>query len=751
VKDWRGLLRSRRVGVLAILALGVLFVGLLASGVLSSATGGTSNAIVTEIPTVATSQEPGAEPQGGQSSFGRGDWGTYGGTFDEIRHSPLTQVAKQNVSQLGRVFSVDFRKIDPSIPKGQQSFPIVLNGTIFVTTGDDHVFAVDGGSGKVLWQYKPSDTGIFKNYGVNTNRGLAYCDGKLFMLTLDMRIVSLDPRTGALIKQVAISDAVPGAKVEYGYSETQAPICFRNHLIFGASGSDYGVRGFLMAYNPDLTPAWSSPYWIVPPDGQEWRSHTRAAGGGTNWNPVAIDPTTDTVYFTTSNPSPIFAPLLRPGPDPRTDSLIAVNLADGRQRWWEQQIAGDQWGYSTSQPPLVYTVRIGGVARRVVSVGTKEGTWFMYDARTGKPIYQRVKLLNHVEHAALVPGKPVTVYPSSLGGLNYSPSSFDPGTGYVINNQAETSSVLAEKLLVGEAERNKVRGDVDNGLSNGAFGTVPPGWRDYGSVSAVNAAKGVVAWKFVTQEPGRGGVTTTASGLGFAGGGDGVLRAFDDSTGNVLWSFQTGYQIASGPSIYLDHGKEYVAVTVGGTPTSSYGGTASQLQVFAIGGSATQSAAPPLRPPNESPGVLNAPTQYLSLGGQPHTLEVQVVAVPGANGVTTLDGSKAGQTELQLPAGWTVNVTVANQDPSHAGHVAVVPIGGSPNASQSAAFSGADSGRIAPNGVAYFHFDTSKQGDYAIASAGGQWIRLRIGASTSAPQLRYQGQSYAVDVTATHG
>jgi PQQ-dependent dehydrogenase (methanol/ethanol family) len=748
VRDgWRSW-RSKRLAVWAVLGVGVLLVAVLASGLLSRATGGSSNQVVTAIPTVSTTGEP-SQPGTPGSAFGKGDWGTYGGSFDEIRHSPLTEIGKQNVSTLGRVFTVDFRKIDPSIPKGQQSFPIVINGTIFVTTADDHVFAVDGGSGKVLWQYKPDATGIFHNYGVNANRGLAYCAGRLFLLTLDMRVISIDPRTGKLVKQVAISDAVPDAKVEYGYSETQAPICYGNRLIFGASGSDFGVRGFIMAYTPDLEPAWSSPYWIIPPDGKEWRKVTRAAGGGTNWNPAAIDPRTGTVYLTTSNPSPIFAPLLRPGPDPRTDSLIALDLATGRQRWWQQQIGGDQWGYSTSQPPMVYDVKIGGVVRRVVSVATKEGTWFMYDARTGEPIYQRVKLLNHIEHAPLQPGKPVTVYPSSLGGLNYSPSSFDPGTGYVINNQAETASVLVQKLDPRAAEAHKVRGDVDNGLANGAFGTVPAGGRDYGSVTAVNAAKGVLAWKFVTQEPGRGGITTTASGLGFAGGGDGALRAFDDSNGNVLWSFQTGHQIASGAAIYESHGKEYVALTVGGTPTSSYGGTASQLQVFALAGSSSQSPAPPLRPLGSTPGQLGAPTAYLSLGVDPHTFELQLVHVHGSGG-PSLDGSTSGQAELRLPAGWKVRVTVANQDTAHGTRIAVVALSKAPNASQALALSGASSGDVAADGVKYFDFATSRAGSYAIAAADGAWLKLRVGAQGSVPELRVGGVTYAVDVTGRH-
>jgi alcohol dehydrogenase (cytochrome c) len=740
--------RSKRIGLWAVLLAGGVLVALLATGVLSRTTGGTQQPIETALPTVSTNSE--TTPLTGPASvFGPGDWGTYGGTFDETRHSQLTLIGKQNISTLGRVFTVDFRKIDPTIPKGQQSFPIVIGGVIFVTTANDYVFAIDGGSGKVLWHYKPSNTGVFRNYGVNTNRGLAYCDGKLFLLTLDMRILSLDPRSGKLVKEVAISDAVPDAKVEFSYSETQAPICYKNHLIFGASGSDYGVRGFLMAYNPDLTPAWPSPYWIIPPDGVEWRSATRAAGGGTNWNPVAIDPKTDTLYASTSNPSPIFAPQLRPGPDPRTDSIVALDVATGRQKWWQQQIAGDQWGYSTSQPPLVYDITIGGVRRRVVSVGTKEGTWFMYDAKTGEPIYERVKLLSHLEHGVLQPGKPVSVYPSSLGGLNYSPSSFDPGTGYVINNQAETGSVLTEKLHPAVAEARKVRGDVDNGLANGSFGNTPPGWKDYGSVSAIDAAKGVVAWKFITPEPGRGGVTTTASGIGFAGGGDGVLRAFDDKTGNVLWSFQTGYQLAAGPSIYEDHGKEYVALTVGGTATSSYGGTASQLQVFALNGSASQSPAPPLTPLGAQPGVVNQPPVYLSVGADPHTLNLQLVAATGADGSSLLDGTGAGETTLKLPSGWNVHVTVSNQTAS--GDAITVVDGSGSGSGAQPAFKGATSGPIAGSGVAYFHFTTSHEGEYTIASTAGSRVGLTIIPSTEFPRLTIGGETFVLNTTAHHG
>jgi PQQ-dependent dehydrogenase (methanol/ethanol family) len=749
---------SRRLAIWLVLAAGGVFVGLLASGVLSRKTGGTGAAVVTVPPTVALPSEPGGQQRAPATPFGPGDWGTYGGTFDQVRHSPLTQIGKQNLNELGRVFTVDFRRIDPAIPKGQQSFPIVVNGIVYVTTSNDYVFAVDGASGKVIWHWKPSDTGIFENFGVTANRGVAYCDGKVFVLTLDMKLVSLDARTGQLVKEVAISDAVPGARIEFGYSETQAPVCYRDIVLLGASGSDFGVRGFVMAYRTDLTPAWANPYWIIPPQGEGWRSSGRFVGGGTNWNPVTIDPETNTVFATTSNPSPIFFPQARPGPNARTDSIVALDLWTGRQKWWQQQIAGDQWGYSTTQPVLLYDITIGGARRRVVSVGTKEGVWFMYDARTGASIYSRVKLLNRIEHAQLRPGAQVAVYPSSLGGLNYSPSSFDPGTGYVINNQAETSSVLVQKLNASAVNRHKVLGDVDNGLANGSFGSQQPGWHDFGSVSAVDAARGTLAWKFITPEPGRGGVTTTASGIGFAGGGDGILRAFDTKTGNVLWSFQTGYQIAAGPSIYEVHGKEYVAIAIGGTPTSSYGGTASQLMVFALKGDTAQLPAPPLRPPGPGPGYLNAPPVYLSLSAAPRTIELQVVSSLNApGGADTLDGTSNGLMTVRVPVGWRVNVTYANHAAGRNDGAAVVALNGSAPQLGTPAFAGAESGAVAPSGVSYLHFTASKEGSYAIAStapartAAGEWIRFDVGPSSSVPLLVLKGSRYALTPAGGHG
>jgi alcohol dehydrogenase (cytochrome c) len=524
-----------------------------------------------------------------------GDWLSFGRTSDNNRHSPLTAITAANVAQLGRAYTVNFKTIDPGIKIGEQSYPVAVGGQLYVTTNDDNVFRLDGATGKVIWRFKPSDSGVFKNFGIVANRGVAYCDGNLYLLTLDMHIDELSPADGHLIRRVTIAHDVPGAGSNYGYSETSEPTCANHRIVFGAAGSEYGTRGFVMAYTDDLAPAWPSPYWTIPPEQTSWRAASRIVGGGNVWTPVTIDAATNTVFFGTGSATPLYYPSVRPGPDPRSDSLIAVNLQTGQTRWYQQLISGNQWSYDVAQPPLVYDGKVGGKNHHIVSVASMEGVWFAFDANTGKPFYQRVKVIDRVEHPSLQAGKPVTIYPSSIGGLNYSPASFDPTTDYVFNGAAETASQLVQQVLTPAQKRNKfILGDVFIGVQNGNFGTQLAGWHDHGSISAIDVNTGQRVWKFDTPEPERGGVATTASGIGFAGGGDGVLRAFDLKTGTILWTFQTGAQIASGATIFEAGGTEYVAITVGGTPTSSNGGTASQLQVFAIGGQTAQSPPPKL-------------------------------------------------------------------------------------------------------------------------------------------------------------
>jgi PQQ-dependent dehydrogenase (methanol/ethanol family) len=654
-----------------------------------------------------------------------GDWLGFGRTPDNARHSPLTQITPGNVAQLQRVYRLDFRRADPDVRRGQQSYPLAIGGRLYVTTNDNNVFAVDGASGRVVWQYKPANSGLFKNFGIVANRGLAYCAGKLFMTTLDMKLVALRPSDGNVVGRVAISQAVQNAAPHYGYSETSAPICAEGKVLLGAAGSEYGVRGFVMAYNAsDLTPAWPNPVWNIPPEQQGWRRLSRLVGGGAVWTPVTVDTSTDTVYYGTGSATPLYFRSMRPGRNPRTDSLVAVDLNTGRLKWWQELIANNEWAYDVSQPPLVYSARVGATTRRVVSVATMEGVWFAFDARTGRPFHQRVKVIDRIEHPSLKPGQPVTIFPSSLGGLNYSPASYDSRTNYVFNAAAETAAVLIQDKLTPTQKRRKlVLGDVFLGTRSGDFGAVLPGWKDHGSISAINVATGRRVWKFETPEPERGGVTTTASGLGFAGGGDGVIRAFDLRTGRILWTFRTNEPIASGPTTFLAGGRQYLAVTVGGTPTSSNGGTVSELHVFAVGvsqrepssrpESVTTDPAPqaPVPRVRQTAGVrtqAGAPAGARIITGRPTALRrwnaatnnTQVVSGrlvlrgrPVSGAVVAVDRYRLGPTGADGRFSYALDVTLARRHLVHVVGVSRARVGGrAPTTAEARALRGATGG-----------------------------------------------------------
>jgi hypothetical protein len=387
-----------------------------------------------------------------------------------------------------------------------------------------------------------------------------------------------------------------------------------------------------------------------------------------------------------------------------------------------------------------------------------EGLWFAYDAKTGRPIYQQVKLLDHTEHPKLQPGQPVTVYPGSIGGFNYSPASFDPNTGYVYEAAAETAAVEVQAVLTPAQKKDKFTlGDVFLGLGNGNFGSTPPGWSDYGSIIAVSLATGEPVWKDKTPQPERGGVTTTASGLGFDGGGDGVLRVFDVQTGKILWTFQTGHQIAAGTSIYSVNGTEYVAITVGGTPTSSNGGQATQLQVFALGSAAAQSPAPvglaermPAAQPRASqPGHTrrashrSAPSHTASVaaqGGATIVAPRAVVVVPwqadssnvqtvtgrllwngkpvvGAN--VTVDSYQVPQpTDKQGKFSYDIDNTVAGRHLMHVTGLAGATVGGKRlSAGQKQAVSVATGGFTSAYAISGLHASVQHNGDVLVTGS----------------------------------
>lgn len=586
-----------------------------------------------------------------------GDWATFGYDYAQTRHVPFTEITKDNVTQVGRAWSYDFMANHSDVPPGQECFPLMVDGILYATTSFDNVFAFDAKTGKELWRWTPKQIGFFKNFGLTYNRGVAYGEGKVYLLTLDMRVVAIDAKTGAEVKEINIGDTVDGAKAEFGYYETVAPIYYKGLLYVGSSGSDNGVRGFMMAYKAsDLSPAWANPFWTVPPAGQGWRKQGQLHGGGTPWMPGTIDTETDTLYFATGNPSPDFFGEVRPGNNPNVDSIVAINGQTGEQLWVKQSLTRDLWDYDMAAPIVLMTAKVGGQNRKVVAEGSKAGQWWCWDAKTGEVIYDGVPFstINHPDPTE----QGVLVSPGPLGGANYAPQSYDPTTNYYLICNVESPALL--KQATQEQIQNRAPGDVDfGGTFENAPGVVP-----YGTYVAIDMNTGKVVYSEKVPGVLRGGFTTTATGLGFFGGttGDENLHAIDTSTGKMLWSFGVGAEVAAAPTIYTIDDKEYIALCVGGTSTSGGGGGQSRIEVFTLGGD-QQQLAPATPVATAAAQAIPGPDQWLVLDPN-HTNGVIFNAVAEwsqDNNGMNYNGFGNGAMTLTVPQDWVLTIKLWNK------------------------------------------------------------------------------------------
>lgn len=509
-----------------------------------------------------------------------GNFPNFGYDFGLSRHVPYSQITKDNVKDLGLVWSKKFKELDSNIPNGNQSFPIVIDGVAYVTTSNNYVFAFDAVTGKKIWEWQPSkeivDT-ITKTGMSGTNRGVSVGDGKVFMLTADNGIVSIDQKTGKTIKLVHLSDFYPEITAENGYYESSVPIFYDGKLLIGSAGSDNGVRGFFTVFNADdLTPAWDEPFWTVPPKGEGWLANGTFGGGGTVWMPASVDKETGIMYISVANPAPDFYGEQRPGANPHTDSVVALDVNTGKLIWEQQQLGHDLWDYDTADSPTVVTAKVGGKERKVVMVGTKGAEWFAYDANTGEPIYKNVQF-GKVDHPNPTP-EGVLVYPGVLGGQNYAPDTFDPKSNLTLIPSIEEPGLY-------KSARNEQ--DVkDNGQFFGAFtmGTsfaTDANVKGFGRITAIDLNDGKIKYQIKTDDPMRGGLTSTETGISFYGELGGKVKAIDTATGKELWSFQTdGKQISAAPSIFKKNGKTYVMITAAGNDP--------QIFVFGLGGDKKQ-------------------------------------------------------------------------------------------------------------------------------------------------------------------
>ncbi|MGE8207770.1 PQQ-binding-like beta-propeller repeat protein [Heyndrickxia sp. NPDC080065] len=497
----------------------------------------------------------------------------WGYDLQHTRHVPYKEITKDNVKKMGIVWQQDILDWNKDVPNLQEDFPVVQDGVMYVTSAKNHVFAIDGASGKKLWAWTPPKNVLdhLNSLPWQSNvasRGVAVANGNVYVLMIDNRLAKLDAKTGKLIKMVNFWDHEPSIKLENRYYESSAPMYYDGNIYVGSSGGDNGTRGFVWAFKADtLEPLWKEPFWTVPAEGEGWRKNSKYTGGGSVWTPMSFDPDTDMMYFAVGNPAPDFYDEDRKGKNPYTDSIVALDSKTGKFKWASSQVDHDVWDYDAAATPMVLNAKVGGKVRKIVVEGGKNGKWYAWDAKTGKTIYDGVpfvKIKNSKPPSD--ENKVVLQWPGTPGGESYAPETYDPETNYVL-----IPGINSPNLMLAAKDRKEIAKD-NNTFPGTKILPLPANVHPSGNITAIDINTGKKVYQINTDDPMYGGFTSTASGLAFYGELDGKVNALDIKKGKVLWSMQSGgKQIKMAPSIYTVGGKQYVAVITGGTRVVVYG------------------------------------------------------------------------------------------------------------------------------------------------------------------------------------
>ena len=431
--------------------------------------------------------------------------------------------------------------------------PIVYNGTMYVTSAHDHVYALDAATGKQKWEFKDSPHVI----SFAANRGIGLYDGKVFLGTLDGHLIALDAATGEKVwDKVTVDDP---ANSFY----TMAPVPYHNpttnqdELLVGVSNGDWGGIGNVAAYDPkDGHELWR--WQTVPGPGEAghdtWSGDSWKRGGASTWGGITIDPASQTMYLDLGNPGPDFLASARLGDNLYSDSMVALDLSGGKPKlkWYYQFIPHDTHDWDPPMQPVLFTGKVGGDQRKLVAAGDKAGNFWILDAETGKLVDKTItSFQKNVDVAPTVEGN--VACPNTLGGIEYQGGAFDPATNaFYIPSQNECGEWTASKDAVYIAGQFYLGGGFPKLIGPNT-----------GQMNAIDVSTGVFNWRHNLSLPNYGGALVTASGLLFSGDLRGNERAYDTKTGRVLWTYDTGAYIQAPTEAYEVNGKEYLVVASG--------------------------------------------------------------------------------------------------------------------------------------------------------------------------------------------
>lgn len=514
------------------------------------------------------------------------EWVNYGGDLGQMRYWPSTAINAGNLHRLHVKWI-----FQTGVVGSFETTPVVDGGVMYVTTPYDHIFAVDAKTGKELWHYQYKlGTNIFC-CGPN-NRGVVVVGDKVLFGTLDAHLVALNKKTGDKIWDTEVADS------QVGYSLTSAPTVYKNTAIIGIAGGEYGIRGFISAYNIEdgkLVWRWHtipSPDDVNPDGTKGWEGNfaTKADGindlhrdiagekaaiasgkdkdswqhgGAGNWTTDSIDVKRGLIFASIGNPSPDLDGMDRPGDDRWSDSVVAIDANTGKMKWGYQAIPHDVWDLDEVSPPILAEVRgaNGKMVDAVIQAG-KTGWVYVLDRDTGKLIRRSAAMVPQEDMFALPTEKGTRMLPGANGGVEWSPCAFNPATrlDYCVNLHQPMNYIVKHETW---EDYRKRYAQAPNMWLGGAFVAIPTE-KQYGNITAVNVDTGHIAWQEKTEQPMIGGALTTKSDLVFAGQGNGTFAAYDAKTGKRLWSFEAGAGVNAAPMAFEIGGKPYIAVAAGG-------------------------------------------------------------------------------------------------------------------------------------------------------------------------------------------
>lgn len=513
------------------------------------------------------------------------DWPTYGLDYAETRFSKLNQITAENVKDIGLMWTYNLESI-----RGVEATPLVVDGIMYVSAPWSVVHAVDTRTGKRLWTFDP---GVDREKGYRgccdvVNRGVALYKGKVFVGAYDGRLVALDAATGTKVWE---KDTVIDRKMSY--TITGAPRVFNGKVVIGNGGAEYGVRGYVTAYDAETgNQAWR--WFTVPGDpAKPFEDDSMAAaaktwdpagkywvngGGGSAWDTITFDPDLNMVYIGTGNGSPWNRNLRSPGGGDNLylGSIVALNADTGKYLWHYQETPGDNWDYTSTQPMILADLTIDGAPRKVVLHAPKNGFFFVIDRTNGKFISAKNFVDVNWATGYDASGRPIEVpearspdksfdsIPGPFGAHNWHPMSFNPQTGLVyLPAQGVPLNLTGEKTLVQNAPGSNKFGGTTGWNVGFSLNAAPPKNPPFGRLIAWDPVKQKEAWRAEYIAPWNGGTLTTAGNLVFQGTADGRFIAYNAKTGEKLWETPVGTGVVAAPATYMVDGVQYVSVAVG--------------------------------------------------------------------------------------------------------------------------------------------------------------------------------------------